>query len=96
MIALSTSGPDTPLPFGHFEAPCSGGGSAAAAAGGDVVKKNLKRGAFSRRRQTVLLPEIPLSLVKKIKVRVCALRGRFLVYTLESRTTGTFFFSFFL
>lgn len=67
MIALSTSGPDTPLPFGHFEAPFSGGGSAVAR---DALKKNGKRGAFSGRRRTVLLPDIPLSLVKKIKVRL--------------------------
>lgn len=68
MIVLSSSGPDTPLPFGHFEGPWSGGGHAAAhpSPSGDGGKG--KRGAFSGRRRTILLPGLPLSLIKKVKV----------------------------
>lgn len=73
MIVLSSSGPDTPLPFGHFEGPWSGGGHTAAhpsPSGGGGGKG--KRGAFSRRRRTILLPGLPLSLVKKMKVGATA------------------------
>eukprot|EP00904_Undaria_pinnatifida_P005832 jgi/Undpi1/2379/HiC_scaffold_13.g05760.m1 len=68
VIVLSSSGPDTPLPFGHFEGPWSGGGHAAAhpSPSGDGGKG--KRGAFSGRRRTILLPGLPLSLIKKVKV----------------------------
>lgn len=75
VIVLSSSGPDTPLPFGHYEGPWSGGGHADAhpsPSGGGGGKG--KRGAFSRRRRTILLPGLPLSLLKKIKV--CAICGR--------------------
>ncbi|CAM9298817.1 unnamed protein product [Scytosiphon promiscuus] len=67
VIVLSTAGPDTPLPFGHFEGPVSGGGSAAAHRRHEGGLFSSKRGAFSARRRTVLLPDLPLSLVKKIK-----------------------------
>jgi len=68
VLVLSSAGPDTALPFGHFEAPRSGGGAAEAHRPheGSLL---LRRGAFSGRRRTVVLPDIPLSLVKKIKVR---------------------------
>lgn len=63
VIVLSTAGTDTALPFGHFEAPLSGGGAAQGSDSGVG-----KRGSFSGRRRTVLLPDLPLSLLKKIKV----------------------------
>ncbi|CAM9173312.1 unnamed protein product [Ectocarpus fasciculatus] len=66
VLVLSSAGPDTPLPFGHFEAPLKGGAAAA-----HPPRKGFlfgsKRGAFSGRRRTVLLPDIPLALVKKMK-----------------------------
>ncbi|CAN0197355.1 unnamed protein product [Pylaiella littoralis] len=68
VIALSTDGPDSPLPFGHFEAPCSGGGATAAHRPHEGGIFSAKRGAFSGRRRTILLPDLPLTLVKKIKV----------------------------
>ena len=68
VILLSSSGPDTPLPFGHYEGPWSGGGHPAAHPSPNRGGSKGKRGAFSRRRRTILLPGLPLSLVKKIKV----------------------------
>lgn len=70
MLVLSvTAGPDTPLPFGHFEAPNNGGGAAAAHRPHEGrMFGMLKRGRFSGRRRTVMLPDISLALIKKIKV----------------------------
>eukprot|EP00752_Nemacystus_decipiens_P007139 g6392.t1 len=69
VIVLSVfAGPDSPLPFGHFEAPHTGGGAAAAHRPHEGwLFGVVKRGAFSGRRRTVMLPDIPLSLIKKIK-----------------------------
>eukprot|EP00903_Cladosiphon_okamuranus_P005903 g5837.t1 len=69
VIVLSvTAGPDTPLPFGHFEAPNNGAGAAAAHRPHEGrMFGMLKRGKFSGRRRTVMLPDIPLALIKKIK-----------------------------
>ncbi|CAM9188554.1 unnamed protein product [Ectocarpus sp. 12 AP-2014] len=69
VIVLSSAGPDTPLPFGHFEAPLKGGAAAAHPTREGFFRSLFgpKRGSFSGRRRTVLLPDIPLTLVKKMK-----------------------------
>lgn len=73
LVLCVTAGPDTPLPFGHFEAPNNGGGAAAAHRPHEGrLFGMLKRGKFSGRRRTVMLPDIPLALIKKIKVGAAA------------------------
>lgn len=78
VINLSVfAGPDSPLPFGHFEAPLNGGGAAAAHRPHEGwLFGMIKRGAFSGRRRTVMLPDIPLPLIKKIKVAAAGRGGR--------------------
>lgn len=67
-MALSTAGPDNALPFGHFEVPLKGDGAAAAHRPQERGVLGNKRVAYSGRRRTILLPDLPLVLIKKIKV----------------------------
>lgn len=90
VINLSVfAGPDSPLPFGHFEAPLNGGGAAAAHRPHEGwLFGMIKRGAFSGRRRTVMLPDIPLPLIKKIKVAAAGRGGR----TVGERKGKRYFF----
>lgn len=66
---LAHSSSDTPLPFGHHEGPSAGGGAREGFPqenGGGKKKK--RRGSYSGRRRVVMFPDIPLSLMKKMKV----------------------------
>ncbi|CAN0197483.1 unnamed protein product [Pylaiella littoralis] len=67
VMALSTAGPDNALPFGHFEVPLKGDGAAAAHRPQERGVLGNKRVAYSGRRRTILLPDLPLVLIKKIK-----------------------------
>lgn len=68
VAALAHSGSDTPLPFGHYEGPSAGGGALAGFPQDENgVEQKIKRGSYSGRRKTVMFPDIPLSLMKKMK-----------------------------
>lgn len=75
VAALAHSGSDTPLPFGHYEGPSAGGGALAGFPQDENgVEQKIKRGSYSGRRKTVMFPDIPLSLMKKMKV-TCGMEG---------------------
>lgn len=65
---ISISGCDTPLPFGHSEAPRTGGGAASYGGQNGGRAKTGGRGAFSGRRRYVPFPDVSLDLIKKVKV----------------------------
>lgn len=72
VVSIATAAPDAPLPFGHPEAPMSRGfdGEPWEVPSPADLQRKWQRKPFSARRRTLLFPDIPLALVKRIKVRV--------------------------